>query len=80
MVDFQDYSAYLLAVKYDAVNLGVFVVERMLNGGSRDDLFAFFGAGVVWVRCLLCTITESLLVVEDELLAVVFLQGDKDNG
>ena len=51
----------------------------MLNSGSRDDLFAFFGAGVEKAEFLLCTVAKGLLVVEDELLAVVFLQRDKDN-
>ena len=68
-----------MAVKNDAVNLRVFIVDGMFNSGSRDDLLAFFGAGVEKAEFLLCTVAKCLLVVEDELLAVVFLQRDKDN-
>ena len=70
LVDLQDQPADDFAVLADAV--GDAVVNAMFDGPPRDDLAVAVKVVVAHAEFFDCTVFEGVLIVEDELLAVVF--------
>ncbi|MCR5548325.1 MAG: hypothetical protein K6F25_06200 [Bacteroidales bacterium] len=75
----QDNAAHLLPVIYNPVSLGILLVNGILDGLAGDDLFALFATLVPHPKLLLGAILERPLVVLDELLLVIGLQGKEND-
>ena len=75
----QDYAAHLLTVQDNPVSLRILSVDGIFDSLSGDDLLAFLATFVPLPELLLGTILERPLVVPDELLPVIGLQGKECN-
>lgn len=78
-VNFKYHAAHFFTIKDDTIRFSVLAVDGVFNSSARNDFFAFLGPGVAQTKLLLCAVFERPLVVEDELLAVVGLQGHESD-
>ena len=78
-VDLQNHAADLPSVHNDAIGFAIGRIDATLNCFTRDDLAVEIKMVVALSELLNCAVLERPLIIKNELLAVVRVQGNKSN-